>query len=66
MSVKHRFVLVLAGFMAFSMVSCAKKVGCPVNDDTTPKFDGRDKKPKKPKSGLFGHMSYPQDTYRIV
>ena len=47
-------MLVLAAVLAISSPACSKKVGCPVNNDTTPAFDGSKRKASKTKSGLVG------------
>lgn len=51
---KYWIMLLLAGFFTLLSPSCTKKIGCPVNEDTTPKFDGSKAKKTKTKSGLVG------------
>ena len=54
---KHWILMLLAAFLVVSSPSCTKKIGCPVNDDTTPKFDGSKRKKGKTKSGLTGKQT---------
>jgi hypothetical protein len=49
---KYWIMFLLTAVFAVSTPSCAKKVGCPANNDNTPTFDGSKRKASKTKSGI--------------